>query len=299
MKICHVSNDKRSTGASGGVAKFAWYLDKAIGCDIYTKEELAKAYHTEGKRYDIIIADGYHAGGMYQYGAKVISIIHGSIKEFAIRTDKEKDNIGPVLWQQHTWDDSRILKVAVSNSAKKYAEIHHKTKVDAVIYNGVDTELFKSVGDMAERNNIVIHAANDYNKDGLGKLDNIIKQSPDFDFQYLNANIGEEHIKIQRGTYVIQPSMYEGNSYFLLEAMASGLKVLGSRCGVLEDFIDSGKNFPYGKILDYKASAKEFSDALYSMRDMYYFLDNPRQWVLENASFEKFKKEWQYFINNI
>lgn len=290
MRICHISSSKRPPCA-GGVAKFAYYLKKAI-------PELEILYRDEAlpNKYDIIIADGYAINDFAgRKDTKLISVVHGSIKEFALRTKTENNNIGPIKWQHEAWNKSHITKVAVSESAAHYVSKHHGAKVEVIIPNGVDTSLFVPKHSESVRKPLVIDAANDYNKNAFNRLGEIQKLAKDsFDFEYLGAAIGEEHIKMVRGDIAIQPSLYEGNSYFLLEAMACDLPVVVSKCGLAEFSLPN----TVGEIIDWTAPASDFVAALNKVWDNYTCY-SPREWVLENASFEQFAKKWISLIKGL
>lgn len=293
--IYHLSQTKRfdkngKPEDSGGVPKYGMYLQKAIGCEIVTPEDRIKP-----KEGDVIIADGYFAGGWDTSKYRVISICHGLWKEFSIRNNKVSDFQGEVNRQHAVWTNPKIKKVSVSKSADKYLFKHHGVKSDRVILNGVDTNLFKPIEHRNEKP-VVIYAANDYNKSSEGRLGNIAELLKDrFEFRYLNAKIGEEQDKFAQGDIYIQGSRFEGNSYASLESLACGLPIVASRTGLFED---TEFNPAVGMIVDWDAKAEEFAYAIQQVwwnKNLY----KPREWVEQNASFEIFKKQWQDYIKEI
>lgn len=290
MKIVHISATTRAKGDNGGVPKFGDYLQKAIGCDVVAAGEV------DIRKYDIVIGDGYFVSGADLSSQRVISIVHGSWKEFAIRNKKQSDFFGEAERQGNIWKNSRVEKVAVSQSSAKYLEIHHGVKADKVILNAVDTNLFVPKTDSLGYwdKPLVIYAANDYNKDGQGRLGQIVELCKDeFNFRYLGAAQGEEHTKFAEGDIYIQASFYEGNSYATLEAMSCGLPVVASRTGLFEDTVFKPM---VGLVCDWDATAESFAAALQSVKKFRFDL-KPREWVLENANFDKFAAEWQQYIN--
>lgn len=57
--------------------------------------------------------------------------------------------------------------------------------------------------------------------------------------------------EMSKGKYLVAPSRWEGSPYAVLEALAQGIKVIGSACPGNTDFIRDGKNgwlFPTGDI---------------------------------------------------
>jgi glycosyltransferase involved in cell wall biosynthesis len=92
---------------------------------------------------------------------------------------------------------------------------------------------------------------------------------------------------------VLQCSNYEGNSYFMLEGMASGLPVVASCAGLFED-TDFG-DIKVGEVLPWDACAGTYAgmiECVYKDRVRY----NPRQWIMENASLEIWTKNWKEFL---
>lgn len=209
MKSIHFSITTRRDGDLGGVPKFAWYLQKAIGCEV---EPMYNADKFNLNEFDYIIADGSYINHFLQYKCKKISIIHGSWKEFCIRNNTNAF-IAESAIQGKAWTNPNVITVAVSNSAAKYAIKHHNARIDHIINNAIDTDVFKPIAHVNVKP-VVIHCANDYNKTSHDKLDAIIEILSDkFDIRYLNAKAGEEHTKMAQGDIYLSCSNYEGNSY--------------------------------------------------------------------------------------
>lgn len=291
MKIAIVSVSKRSSGSLGGVPKYNWYLQRAIGGDILLPEEFMQRKN----QYDILIADG-HFAGMGLPKQKKISIVHGILNEFLIRN---KGNIHDP-WnrlQLETWKDSSVITVAVSPSVDKYLYKYTNKHAHTIILTGIDVNEFCLSEFSRATEQLVVHAANDYNKSSFNKLDQILelnKKLNTFKFTYLNATAGQESSKFSQGRYFLQPSNYEGNSYALLEAMACGLPIVASNVGLLEDL----NNDTLGKIIPWTSSAEQFLDALHEV-SFNYDKYKPREYVLEYATFDKFKTSWENLLKNI
>ena len=309
--IYHISSDKRVNGNAGGVEKFSSYLEKAINCILITPEEKCKCNF---KKRDIIIGDGYFVEGFDPQQFYSISVIHGSWYEFWLRREKPSFAIGESIRQGKVWTNPFIYKVAVSESAKYYAELHHPgCKVDKIILNSIDTDLFRPRGCIhckqltyidcdciwEERDKpIVIYGCKttDGNKGNNGLLNKIIeKMSNEFEFRYLDAKIGEEHLKMAQGDILLAPSIFEGNSFFALEGMSCGLIPIVSNVGLFEF-----TKFPFkvAEIVDRNASLEDWCRSIkyaWARRSDY----DPRRWVCQNADFELFKQQWIDFIEEI
>ena len=300
MKIAIISYTSRQEGCLNGVERFNWYLQKAIGGEIYTATMFRVTQPKQlnsillGKKLidknTLCIVDGAWGLGIPK-DIPVISIVHGSWKEFCIRNKVDGEHVADD--QEEMWHRPNINIVAVSEASAKYLYKHHKVKVDKVILNGVDTEVYKPLSRISEKT-IVLHCARDYNKDGGGKLDKIKEiLKEEYTFKFLNAPNGLEYIDYQMADVVLQCSNYEGNSYFMLEGMSCGLPVVASRAGLFED---TKFNYLIGRIVDYDASPEVYANEIrFVARHKELF--KSRQWIEENASIEKFNREWKEFIS--
>jgi glycosyltransferase involved in cell wall biosynthesis len=129
---------------------------------------------------------------------------------------------------------------------------------------------------------------------GFAKGEDIVRAAarllPEFEVRFLDARIGEEPAKFAAGDLFLFPSRHEGNAYALLEAMACGLPVVASPVGLLEPVPDER----LGVIVDSEDPAA-WADAVrrvWRHRDAY----DPRAWVLENATFERFAAGWRCYL---
>lgn len=312
--IYHISLDKRSNGNAGGVEKFAWYLEQSIGCTLLTPDESRRIQFHDG---DILIGDGYCVEGADPFRFKVVSIVHGTWKEYGSRNGNPPFVKGEIERQHRIWNNPNIHKVAVSASSAYYATSGHNAVIDKVILNSVDTSLFKKYArctycdvyneqstscecrHLSLKRPIIIYACHqgDHNKANNGLLTKIIERmDTEFEFRYLDAQIGEEHIKYAQGDMFLAPSRYEGNSYAALEAMASGLVPVVSNVGLFEK-TDFGWNYgrKVAEIVDRDATVDIWCRAIrYAWARRFDY--DPRTWICHNASLDIFRSEWQDYI---
>jgi hypothetical protein len=296
-EIIHVSSSLRSQGHTGGVPKFASYLETTIGCKLILTKDIPLYLN----KTTIFIVDG--ADGLYTIPKEniIISIVHGTWKEFAIRTDKLSRFKNEINKQHEMWTNRCNYKVAVSPASAYYLKNHHGVEADKIILNGIDLNEFctKEINNTNQKP-IVIHCANDYNK-GKEFIEKLQKKCTDFEFEYLNAAVGEESEKFRRGDLFLQLSQYEGNSYALSEGISSGLPVLATKTGVLETSDEN--EFP-GLIIPWQES-RNIELVINKLHELWELVKNnklpiqPRQWAEKYADFNKFKKEWIEFINGI
>lgn len=267
---------------SGGVPKFAWYLQRAVGGLVYSMNDM--------KDWDnsIPVVDGNLSRFITQ--TPIVSVVHGTWKEFALRNGNPPFTNGEVTEQHRQWNREGVHCVAVSHSASRQLKEHHGVVAERVILNCVDENVYIP----KKPNNIkpvIIYAANDGNKEGqkLSAAAEYLKDT--FEFRYLNAKIGEEPSKFVEGDLYVHSSNYEGNSFAVLEAMSCNLPIIGTACGLLED-IDEKE---IGGIVPWNASGRVLADKIlevYEKRNEF----NPREWVLKNATFEMFKQQWSEYL---
>lgn len=283
----HLSFTTRAGGDRGGVPKFAWYLQRAIGCDILTPSQVGGL---DWNKYKVLVADGTMTDHFpHNFKGLKISVVHGTWAEFGLR-NKTKAFEGEAESQGRVWNQSDVLTVAVSQSAADMVLKHHKAEVDAIIPNGIDLSAYVPRLNSNVKP-VLLHAATDYNKDALGKLNEIARLLPEFDCQFLGAKIGEEPNKFARGDIFLSCSHCEGYSYATVEAMSCGLPIVTSSTGIFEDMDPRG----VGHVVAWDAPAEQFSAAVrtvWNNRSTY----KPREWVEQHGSFELFASRWNAFI---
>jgi glycosyltransferase involved in cell wall biosynthesis len=298
-KIAIISYTSRQEGCLAGVERFNSLLQKAIGGEIYTGTMFnipnpisLNSFLVKEKMIDkntLCIVDGSWGLGI-PLEIPVISVVHGTWTEFNYRNhgklviDKEQD----IMWHREN-----LKMVAVSNSAAKYLQIHHGVNANKIILNGVNSNIFKPINKINAMP-IILHCGRDYNKDGHGVLQQIEKLlEGKFKFKLLYAPGGKEESFYQWADIALQCSYYEGNSYFVLEAMACGLPVVATEAGLFEDMNFLGTKI--GLFVPYRANVSMFVSAIesvYKNRAEY----NPRKWIEENCSFDLWAKQWKDFL---
>lgn len=103
-RIIHLSDTTRKDGDCGGVPKFAWYLRQAIGCEIYKTSEIDNLLKNNIiNENTLCIVDG--ATGLFSLPEKIkiLSVVHGTWKEFAIKNNMEKHWADSVDKQHLMW----------------------------------------------------------------------------------------------------------------------------------------------------------------------------------------------------
>jgi hypothetical protein len=287
MRYVHISGSRRRDGNSGGVEKFAWYLEQAIGCELLTDTEYTGWY--DGNT--IFIVDGDHGKNIPQ-GAPIVSVAHGTWAGLHRRWQKQSIGDYTEKSQIARWHQPNVKVVSVSPGVTH--ELRTLCGVEPVteIWHGIHTKL-PTFGLPFNRKPVVLYASKSPGK-GYDLMPEIQRLLPDFELRYLNAGIGEELNKFMAGDMYLHASLSDGNSYACLEAMTCDLPCVVTNVGLFHDFNED----KIGRILPYTSSAEDYADAIeavYNNEWMYY----PRDWILQNATFETFKAKWEVFLASL
>ena len=298
--IIHVSISRRRDGNPGGVEKFGWYLERAIGCRLIVDNELQRILPTiPGDT--LFITDGGH-GLEIPDSYPILSVCHGSWVGLWARwgfTPEMEGNIGApyeasqvAMWgKPDSPGKSNALPVACSSGAKRELIQYHLRPDAPIILHGIDHDIYVPRETSNPRPKI-IHVATEWRKGHhlIPKLQSLL---PQFDFEFLGARIGEEPDKFAAGDMFVHFSCSEGNSYACLEAMSCNLPMVVTNVGLFEKDVDSAI---VGKVVPFYSTVEQMAEAIVEVWDTRLRF-NPRDWILKNATFEKFRGRWETLIS--
>lgn len=202
-------------------------------------------------REDTVVADGFWAWGLESL-PHAISHSHGiwgHVTWKDVQRGNEPENPFHHYAQiafRGTWTRLGKRLTAVSEFIASEMEAQWQFKVDRVINNGVDTDVFRpSSRDTGLNDLLIIHGVNDRGNTNKGwdHIESLKQSIPSAhvlsldEAQTLLNDRHEEHWSkpeaLAAADIVVHPSGFEGNSMFVAEALACGVPVVGYDVGYL------------------------------------------------------------------
>lgn len=264
---------------------------------------------------DIIISDGFWGEWLSMLGYNVISVAHGiwsHLTKDDVDAGKQPEfPIHHAVQVKHRRDHlargGKIVAVSdfISNQMKlQWGFDSH------VINNAIDLDKFDKLplynSWLDER--LVIHGVTTANK-GFDHIEAVKKVLPNDDVLLLDDAAKqydlEKYTALKNADLVVQPSAYEGNSYFVLETLACGVPIVAYNVGLLNTIAvrarEKGVEACIGGIIDRKYRSPEETakvtkfilESVMRKRDCY----NPRQ-VAELFSIQRFHDEWRTYLED-
>jgi glycosyltransferase involved in cell wall biosynthesis len=175
---------------------------------------------------------------------------HGTFARAAVRIDKERFFF-KYLMKFYVWATFEGLAarratqcVAVSNETKESVEMYYHAKNVRVIPNAVDTDFFQPTGIQKKNQAIFV------GRFELAKGKEILEGMKNYlELCGWNVLVAEKlsqkelAVAYNESKVFLLPSLHEGCSYALLDAMSCGLPFLASPVGLVSDFVEQ-KLFP-------------------------------------------------------
>ncbi len=304
----HYSYDDLPTLNKQGFGE--WDCARLLGSWLYSTRRVTKN--------TIVIADGFWGEYLSSLGMNVISVAHG-IWSHLTKDDADagKQPEFPMHHAHQVYHRTSHLKrggkiVAVSRFIQEQMNLQWGFSSD-VINNAIDLEKFRPPSFKAPRERpLVIHGVTTSNKgfDHIDALEHSLKGVADVLLMDEAARrfcipTEEKHRVIGEADLIVQPSAYEGNSYFILEALASDVPVVAYNVGLLNSISaiakENGIQAVIGSVIDRKyrspaETAKVSRFILDSvMRDRSPY--NPRQ-VASLFSIGRFHWEWRKYLED-
>lgn len=264
---------------------------------------------------DVIISDGFWGDRLSAMGYNVISVAHGIwshlTKEDADAGQQPEFPMHHAIQVKHRRDHlSRGGKiVAVSDFISNQMRLQWGFD-SHVINNAIDLKRFDALPRYSNwlDERLIIHGVTTANK-GFDHIEAVKKVLPNDDVLLLDDAAKqydlEKYTALKNADLVVQPSAYEGNSYFVLETLACGVPIVAYNIGLLNTIAvrsrEKGVEACIGGIIDrkYRSPAETAKVAKFILesasrnRDSY----NPRQ-VAELFSIQRFHDEWRTYLED-
>lgn len=280
-KIIHYSKCKRLDGHPGGVEKFAWYLQKAMGCDIVTPNDSPVLNDPK----TLYIVDN-HWGLDIDDKCRVICMLHGCAGERGFNKE-----IGQKQYIMARRPNTRFVanSLETSDLCKKY----YNSRIDDIIHLAVDESFYYPSNRNAGPKIILTTTAKKYNK-GQHVIEKIKHLYPrHFKVVDMDCAIGNEAGLFKIAYMFVLLSIHEGFAYSVLEAMCANLPVITGPHGLGYEMV--GKNvidiLPENKLWDAVAVSDKILEILNRK-------DQPcsRKYILDNYSLASFNEKWKELI---
>lgn len=254
---------------------------------------------------DIILVDGFWGIGFLGTKFNVISVAHGN---WSHTTKQDVENGIPPEFPQHHAVQVDYRRRHLKNGGKIVAVsnfIAHECKIQwgfemEVINNGIDTEKFKPAEKKIERKRpIIIHGTTTTNK-GFDHIEAVKKLDADvwlLDEAARKLNL-PKYDALAQADIVVHPSAHEGNSYFVLETLASGVPIFSYNVGLMFDYFPRHDPFPgeiHHRAYRDPGVTKMCVEAMLIYHKRGTAAWKPRQ-IAEQHSLDRFCREWREYI---
>jgi glycosyltransferase involved in cell wall biosynthesis len=256
---------------------------------------------------DIVITDGFWGLGLEDF-PKVVSVAHGN---WSHTTKDDVDRGVPPEFPRHHAVQVGYRKNHLANGGRIVAVsdfIAHQCKIQwgfemPVINNGIDLKKFVPTTDRKPRKRpVIVHGTTTTNK-GFDHIEHLKKhvdadvilldEAPDF-FKL------PKYPALSQADLVVHPSAHEGNSFFLLETLASGVPIVSYDVGLMYRAARGPDPLVGSVILDRRSRSKEVTlggveRLLEPGRDLS-FDGSMARYFAEAYSTDVFRKNWLDYL---
>lgn len=253
--IYHYCNHTYSSGDFGGVARFDYELTTAIP----TIKSINKSQLNLIAEGDIVITDNHLCLDIPDH-IKCIAVHHG-----IAAIHKEREPTWPGDWfvrqQQLMSERPNTYFVSTSTFCTEAAKKYHNITPSAFIphYSGLKQQervkQKKIIGDWR-----------DFNK-GSRIIPLLRKQMPDFEFIDLKCGAFDKEGAYSQASIYLSLSLSEGCSYASLDALACGLPVISTDCGLFYKDIKPAASISY----EDRDNLTRLEDKIRDVYDNYWF----------------------------
>jgi len=207
--------------------------------------------------------------------------------------------------------------VCVAEGAAREVRRFYRSKVDAVIPNGIDTSIFRPSPRVEARRKLGLEQAGRYclfvgRMQYLKGADLLLPASRRAGYGLLIAGSGdcpgatnlgvlseqELAVAYAAADCVLFPSHYEACSYVVLETLACGTPLVASRVGWMPTLLEA---VPEYEALCVDLDVEDITEHLRRLPETATspVLDRARDWVLEHNSLERYAEQWRALLADL
>ncbi len=271
---------------------------------------ISKYFETIKNNYDVVLCNGEYSFGVKH--PRCINLFHGSYYGYRNYLRKKLSFLQYVSLTVRSYiqivGSRGKYVVAVSEFVKNILE-KQGIKVNKVIDNCVDTQLFEPKSNVCKENKYLFVGSYKYYGKGFDILDKIVDRGINIDCvtdSYPGPKLGwiknVDNNKMpeiyNRYKGLIFPSRFEGLGLVTLEAMACGLPVIMSNVGIgpslktkIPEFVVDGWD---NEAVDEYVNRIAMIESNYSE-----FSQKAREYVIAHHSLENYRREWLSLIERI
>lgn len=242
-------------------------------------------------------------------GKGVINVQHGTFARSAVRIDRSRNYL-KYLFKRYIWGYFEGLAarrastcVAVSEETKQSVQMYYGRNDVQVILNAVDTELFKPLGTtkIPFQGIFVGRFELAKGKEILEGIQNYL-QSKGGNLIVAQTYSQDELVHFYNTSQVfLLPSLHEGCSYALLDAMACGLPFLASPVGLVPELEAKGL---FSECIVHESTVDAYIQAFerlvhQSPEERKNFTEQLRLYILEHHSIKQFGDAYDALVRSL
>lgn len=201
--------------------------------------------HAMTVKCDAVVTNGLLGWSLYATNQqKIINVQHGTYARSAERIDRGHHWIKYVI-KRFVWGffegcaaRRSSVCVAVSEETAESVSRYYNPRRIVVIHNAVDTEFFKPLAEVSKKNQVIFVGRFEYAK-GQVILEGFRDYLKSKGWSLVVAErLTQDELRsaYNESQVFLLPSLHEGCSYALLDAMACGVPFLASPVGLVADF---------------------------------------------------------------
>lgn len=280
---------------------------------------IAKYLKKSGIQPEIIFANNLHAWPLKKNKTPIVTIFHGTFASFAEEA-MQKPSLNYLrtrfIYSFFERTSGKNANVCIANSAFTAQLMKKDYGLDArVIYNAIDTEMFKSLSKAKARlklgwgnEKVVLFVGRpDYTK-GFDVVEDVARMMPDIKFVSIlfprNESKLQNHKTLEAlkhselpmyysaADVLLYPSRFEGFGFVPLEALACNLPVVASNTGVLTELDINGLT----KINGFHPMV--YAEAIRNILETEKPINSHNE-IAENFSLLKFSRNYKQLVETI